>query len=88
MDFAPLEATYSFIGMDRNSATVDLINDDILEGEVMFTASLFPVGLLPPIIVFDSIEASALIIDNDGNYSCSVNNRKRSSFRESERAHP
>ena len=46
----------------------------------MFTASLFPVGLLPSNIVFDPIEASAQIIDNDGNYSCSVYNRKMSSI--------
>ena len=80
MDFAPLKATYTVIGMDRNSAAVGLIDDDILEGEEIFTASLFPVGLLPSNIVFDPIEASAQIIDDDGNYSCSVYNRKMSSI--------
>ena len=80
MDFASLEATYSFIGVDRNSAAVDLIDDDILEGEEMFTAYLFPLGPLSPNVVFDPIEASAQIIDDDGNYSCSVYNRKMSSI--------
>ena len=88
MDYAPLEATYSIIDMDRNSAAVDLIDDDVLEGEEMFTASLFPVGLLPSNIVFDPIEASALIIDNDGNYSCVCIIEKCLLYIESERTYP
>ena len=88
MDFAPLKATYTINGMDRNSAAVGLIDDDILEGEEIFTASLFPVGLLPSNIVFDPIEASALIIDNDGNYSCVCIIEKCLLFRESERTYP
>ena len=79
MDFASLEATYSFVSMDRNSAAVHIINNNILEGEELFTASLFPVGLLPYNIVLDPMEAIAHIIDNDGKYSFSVYSRKMSS---------